>query len=98
MKTKMSRLKQGFRDITPVQLLQAKTYGSWGAFCGVLFAAVMTILYGVGYFAPWLGFVAFLQLVDIATTYKQLGQVKMVMSLQEQVLKAQKKEGEKNGK
>lgn len=87
--SKLERLKEGFQNITPAQLLEAKMWGGLGAFFGILFALVMTIVSGVGYFAPWLGFVAFLQVVDIGQTWKQHGQIKAIERLQEKVLEQQ---------
>ena len=79
------RLKKGFQDITPLQLLEAKLYGSVGAFFGICFAIVMTVVSGVGYFAPWLGFVAFLQVVDVLQTRKQIDQMRAVFEIQKRV-------------
>lgn len=81
MMNKFDRLKAGFGAISPVQLLRAKLFGQVGAFSGLVFALVMVWFAGFSYFVPWLGFVAFLQVVDFVQSWKQYVQLVEIESL-----------------
>lgn len=69
------RWKEGMKKLTPAQILHSKLVGNWGQLIGMILAFVVLMWKGYWYFAVFMIFALFLQvvtLIDVSQQYRNL--------------------------
>lgn len=75
---KLQRFKAGMKNLTPMQLIQGKMIGHAGNCFGLIFAGVFLALRGFWYFLIFIGFSAYLEVVNYIQTKQMLDQMKKI--------------------
>lgn len=70
------RWGEGIKNLSPRRQLESKIVGLWGTIAGIVLGGTILTIQGNWYFILLFGFMIFMQLIELISTYQQLRQIK----------------------